>query len=406
MLTVLMGVLMFSGIIIALVLLLLVAKRHLVPSGPVQLIINQDKTLTVAAGSSLLQTLMGNNVFLPSACGGRGTCGVCRCRVEDGGGAILPVEPAKLSRGELRNGMRLSCQVKVRQDIAISLPPEVFSVRRWRCTVQSNRSVATFIKELVLALPPGEDVPFRAGGYIQIEAPPHQVRYADFDIGEAYRDAWQGMGLFALSSQVDQTITRAYSMANEPLERGIIMLNVRIATPPREAAQVPPGAMSSYIYSLKPGDEVTISGPFGEFFAQETKREMCFIGGGAGMAPMRAHILDQFHRLHSTRRITFWYGARSLRETFYVEDFDRLAREHDNFSWHLALSEPQPEDAWDGATGFIHQVLFDNYLRDHPAPEDVEYYLCGPPAMIAACTSMLHELGVEDDNIRFDDFGA
>ena len=408
MLTIIAGVLMFTGVILALVLLLVQARRRLVPSGPVVLTINDDadKAIETEAGSSLLQTLMRHDIYLPSACGGRGTCGVCRCRVLEGGGGVMPVERSKLPRRELRDHMRLSCQVRVREDLRIAVPEEVFAVRQWTCTVRSNRNVATFIKELVLELPAGEEVPFRAGGYIQITAPAHQVRYADFAIDETYRDDWQRMGLFELTSRVDEPVVRAYSMANEPLEHDIIMLNVRIATPPREAPKAPPGAMSSYIFNLTPGDQVTISGPFGEFFAKDSEAEMCFIGGGAGMAPMRAHILDQFHRLHSRRRISFWYGARSLRESFYNDDFNRLADEHDNFTWTLALSEPQPEDDWNGPTGFIHQVLFERYLKDHPAPEDVEYYLCGPPQMLAATIAMLHDLGVEDDNILFDDFGG
>jgi len=285
------------------------------------------------------------------------------------------------------------------------VPPEVFSVRKWECTVRSNRNVATFIKELVLELPPGEVVPFRAGGYIQIECPPHEVRYADFDIDPKYRDDWDKFDMWRYVSKVDEPVTRAYSMANYPEELGIIMLNVRIASPPPRMPDVPPGKMSSYIFSLKPGDKVTISGPFGEFFARETDNEMMFIGGGAGMAPMRSHIFDQFRRLKTHRKVTFWYGARSLREAFYVEDFDSIQRDFPNFQWTLALSEPLPEDNWTGPTGFIHQVVYENYLKNHPAPEDIEYYLCGPPAMLAACMKMLTDLGVERENILFDDFG-
>jgi len=288
----------------------------------------------------------------------------------------------------------------------IELPPEVFDVRKWKCKVRSNHNVATFIKELVLELPPGESVPFRAGGYIQIECPPHVVKYEDFDIEEEYREDWDKFKLWRYTSSVDETVTRAYSMANYPEEKGIIMLNVRVASPPPRAPEgTPPGKMSSYIFDLKPGDEVTISGPFGEFFAKETNAEMLFIGGGAGMAPMRSHIFDQFYRLHTKRKVTFWYGARSLREAFYVEDFDKIQKEFDNFKWFLALSEPLPEDNWTGLTGFIHQVVYDNYLKDHPAPEDIEYYLCGPPLMLQACQHMLDDLGVEPENILFDDFG-
>src|SRR5690606_32012035 len=328
-----------------------------------------------------------------------------KVKVIDGGGALLPTERSHVSRGEAREGVRLSCQVKVKNDLRIEVPPEVFSVRKWECTVRSNRNVATFIKELVLELPPGEVVPFRAGGYIQIECPPHEVRYADFDIDPKYRDDWDKFDMWRYVSKVDEPVTRAYSMANYPEELGIIMLNVRIASPPPRMPDVPPGKMSSYIFSLKPGDKVTISGPFGEFFARETDNEMMFIGGGAGMAPMRSHIFDQFRRLKTHRKVTFWYGARSLREAFYVEDFDSIQRDFPNFQWTLALSEPLPEDNWTGPTGVIHQVVYENYLKNHPAPEDIEYYLCGPPAMLAACMKMLTDLGVERENILFDDFG-
>jgi Na+-transporting NADH:ubiquinone oxidoreductase subunit F len=295
--------------------------------------------------------------------------------------------------------------VKVKEDLEIELPPEVFDVRRWTCRVRSNHNVATFIKELILELPPGEEVPFRAGGYIQIECPPHEVLYRDFEIEEAYRPDWDRLDLWRPVSRVDEPATRAYSMANYPGEKGIIMLNVRIASPPPGRPDVPPGRMSSWLFALRPGAEVVISGPFGEFFARETDREMCFLGGGAGMAPMRSHIFDQFRRLHTKRKVTFWYGARSLREAFYIDDFDAIARENENFEWHLALSEPLPEDRWTGYSGFIHQVLHDNYLKDHPEPDDVEYYLCGPPMMIEACKRMLDELGVEPEDILFDDFG-
>jgi Na+-transporting NADH:ubiquinone oxidoreductase subunit F len=317
----------------------------------------------------------------------------------------LPTEETHIKRGEARHGVRLSCQVKVKGDMEIEVPPEVFSVRKWTCTVRSNKNVATFIKELILDLPPGEEVPFRAGGYIQIECPPHHVRFRDFDIDEKFRDAWDALNLWDLESVVDEPITRAYSMANYPDEKGIIMLNVRIATPPPRSKDIPPGKMSSYIFSLKPGDKVTISGPYGEFFAKETDREMCFIGGGAGMAPMRSHIFDQFKRLKTKRKVTFWYGARSLREMFYVDDFNSIQAEHPNFKWYVALSEPLPEDNWTGYVGFIHQVLYDNYLKNHPAPEDIEYYICGPPMMLQACLNMLHDLGVEDEMIAYDNFG-
>lgn len=406
--TIVMGIVMFTGTVLSLVAIVLAAKARLVPSGDVSILINDDpaKSLKVAAGGTLLATLAANKIFIPSACGGKGSCGVCKVKVRSGGGSMLSTEENWISRGEAREGCRLSCQVKVKQDMAIELPAEIFEIRKWTCTVRSNHNVATFIKELVLELPPGEEVPFRAGGYIQIERPPGlHIAFKDMDIEPEYRDAWDKFNFWALHSDSDEPVTRAYSMANYPEEKGIIMLNVRIATPPPNAPGIPPGLMSSYIFSLKPGDKVTISGPFGEFFAKETDREMCFIGGGAGMAPMRSHIFDQFRRLHTKRKVTFWYGARSLREMFYVEDFDMIQRENPNFEWHVALSEPLPEDNWHGHVGFIHQVLYDNYLRHHKSPEDIEYYLCGPPMMLKACMGMLKDLGVEDEMIMFDDFG-
>ena len=406
--TVILGVGMFTFTIVTLVGLLMLARHQLVATGDVTITVNGDpeKALCTSAGGTLLGTLAANSIFIPSACGGKGSCGVCTVKVTSGGGAILPTELSHISRGDARDGVRLSCQVKVKQDLAIELPPEVFSVRQWRCTVRSNHNVATFIKELVLELPEGESVPFRAGGYIQIEAPPGTVKYADFDIDEQYRADWDKFNLWRYVSTVGEPVTRAYSMANYPEERGVIMLNVRVASPPPRAPEgTPPGKMTSYLFSLKPGDDVTISGPFGEFFAKETDEEMLFIGGGAGMAPMRSLIFDQFRRLHTSRNVSFWYGARSLREAFYLDDFDTLAQEHDNFDWHLALSEPLPEDNWTGDAGFIHQVVLENYLATHPAPEDIEYYLCGPPLMLKACMDMLDALGVEPENILFDDFG-
>jgi Na+-transporting NADH:ubiquinone oxidoreductase subunit F len=326
--------------------------------------------------------------------------------VESGGGALLPTEVSHITPKQARAGERLACQVKVKEDMEIGLPAEVFDVRKWTCRVRSNHNVATFIKELILELPPGEEVPFRAGGYIQIECPPHEVKYQDFVVEEEYREDWDRFKQWQYVSKVEEEVSRAYSMANYPEEGGIIMLNIRIASPPPNAPDLPPGQMSSYTFGLKPGDEVVISGPYGEFFARETGNEMCFIGGGAGMAPMRSHIFDQFRRLHTDRKVSFWYGARSLREAFYVEDFDAIDSENENFEWHLALSEPLPEDHWTGLTGFIHQVLYDNYLKDHPEPEEIEYYLCGPPMMIDACKKMLDDLGVEPENIMFDDFGG
>lgn len=405
--TVLLGMLMFSIIVLTLAVLLMIAKKRLVASGNVKIIINDDpsKAITAPVGGTLLNTLSNNKIFIPSACGGKGSCGVCKVVVKEGGGALLPTEQTHITRGLAKKGYRLACQVKVKQDLKIELPPEVFEVRQWRCKVKSNRNVATFIKELVLELPPGEEVPFRAGGYIQIQCPPFKVSFRDFDIDPQFRDVWDKFNLWDLTASTDEPVTRAYSMANYPEEKGIIMLNVRIALPPPGSKGIPPGIMSSYIFSLKPGDEVTISGPFGEFFAKETDREMCFIGGGAGMAPMRSHIFDQLKRLKTKRKITFWYGARSKREIFYQEDFDELQRQYDNFKWYIALSEPLPEDNWTGLVGFIHQVLHDEYLKNHPAPEDIEYYICGPPLMLSACLNMLHSLGVEDEMIAYDKFG-
>ncbi len=406
--TILLGVVGFTVIILALVAVLMAAKAKLVPSGEVSIVINDDpdKVMRTAGGSTLLNTLSANKIFIPSACGGKGSCGVCTVIVKEGGGAILPTELSHISRGEAREGCRLSCQVKVKQDMKIEIPAEVFDVRKWKCKVRSNHNVATFIKELVLELPTGEAVPFRAGGYIQIECPPHTVAYKDYIIEEEYREDWDKYNLWKYVSKVDETVTRAYSMANCPDEAGIIMLNVRIATPPPKQDDVPPGIMSSYIFGLTPGDEVTISGPFGEFFARETDNEMVFIGGGAGMAPMRSHIFDQFRRIKTKRKVSYWYGARSLREAFYVEEFDEIQKNNDNFTWHLALSSPLAEDNWTGLTGFIHQVLLDEYLSKHPSPEDCEYYLCGPPMMNDAVTNMLLDLGVERENIMFDDFGG
>lgn len=405
--TILFGVLFFTVVIVALVAILLMAKSQLIPGGEVKLLINDDpdKTIIATGGSTLLSTLAANKIFIPSACGGQGTCGVCKCKVLEGGGALLPTEKTHVGAKEAREGVRLTCQVKVKEDMKLEIEPEVFDVRRWTCTVRSNDNVATFIKELILELPAGEEVPFRAGGYIQIECPPHVARYQDFEVEDQYREDWDRFDVWRYVSKVGEEVTRAYSMANYPDEKGMIMLNVRIASPPPNLPTVDPGIMSSYIFDLKPGDEVVISGPFGEFFARPTKAEMCFVGGGAGMAPMRSHIYDLFRRLQTDRKVSFWYGARSLREAFYVDDFDTISTENENFDWHLALSEPIEEDQWTGHTGFIHQVLFDNYLKDHPAPDEVEYYLCGPPMMIEACKKMLYELGVEEESILFDDFG-
>jgi len=405
--TIIIGVAVFVLVIVALVIVLMFAKSKLVASGDVTITVNDDpdKAIKTHAGSTLLNTLSDRKIFVPSACGGKGTCGVCKVNVHSGGGAMLPTEVSHISRGEAREGCRLSCQVKVKQDMAIELDPEIFSVRKWKCRVRSNHNVATFIKELILELPEGEEVPFRAGGYIQIECPPHVANYKDFDIEEEYRPDWDKFNLWQFVSKVDEEVTRAYSMANYPEEKGIIMLNVRVASPPPGKPDVPPGIMSSYIFNLKPGDEVTISGPYGEFFAKESKNEMLFIGGGAGMAPMRSHIFDQLKRIATDRKITFWYGARSKREVFYADEFDKLQEENPNFEWYLALSDALPEDEWEGLTGFIHQVVHDEYLSKHESPEDIEFYMCGPPMMNDACTNMLLNLGVEQESIMYDDFG-
>ena len=408
MLTVLYGVGLFILIVLLLVSAIIVAKHFMVNSGDVTIGINGDpeKAIKVPAGDKLLTALANQGIFVPSACGGGGACGQCRCKVTKGGGDVLPTELGHLTKREVREGWRLACQVGVRQDMEIELPASVFGVKKWTCTVISNNNVATFIKELRLQIPEGEEVPFRAGGYIQIEAEPHTVNYRDFDIPEKYLNDWDKFKLRDLVSKVDTHILRAYSMASYPEEKGLIMLNVRIATPPLRDLTLPPGQMSSYIWSLKPGDKVTISGPFGEFFAKETDAEMVFVGGGAGMAPMRSHIFDQLKRIKTNRKISFWYGARSLKEVFYQEEFDQLAKEHPNFTWHIALSDAQPEDNWTGYTGFIHNVLYENYLKNHKAPEDCEFYMCGPPMMTKSTIDMLHSLGVEDENILLDNFGG
>ncbi|TCS42628.1 NADH:ubiquinone reductase (Na(+)-transporting) subunit F [Reinekea marinisedimentorum] len=404
---IILGVVLFAVIVLALVAVILSARAKLVNSGDVSIEINEDadKTITVAAGGKLLQTLSANGIFLSSACGGGGTCAQCKCKVLDGGGSPLPTEEPHFTKGELREGWRLSCQVAVKQDMKIEVEPEFFGVKKWTCEVVSNPNVATFIKELTLKLPEGENVDFRAGGYVQLECPPHEVHYKDFDIEEEYRPDWDKFNIWQYSSKVTEPVIRAYSMANYPEEKGLVKFNIRIATPP-PGTNHPPGQMSSFVFSLKPGDKIDVYGPFGEFFAKETDAEMVFIGGGAGMAPMRSHIFDQLKRLHSTRKMSFWYGARSMREAFYMDEYDKLAEENENFKWHLALSDPLPEDNWDGYTGFIHNVLYENYLKDHEAPEDCEYYMCGPPMMNAAVIKMLEDLGVESENILLDDFGG
>ncbi|AAN53982.1 NADH:ubiquinone reductase (Na(+)-transporting) subunit F [Shewanella oneidensis MR-1] len=399
------GIGMFTLVVCLLVIVILIAKKKLVTTGEITIGINDDaeKSIKVAAGDKLLGALASKNIFIPSACGGGGTCGQCRVKVKSGGGDILPTELGHITKKEAKEGCRLACQVAVKTDMELELEEEIFGVKKWQCEVISNDNKATFIKELLLKLPEGEDVHFKAGGYIQIEAPAHVVKYADFDIPAKYRDDWEKYGLFDLVSTVNEDVLRAYSMANYPDEKGRIMLNVRIATPP--SANVPPGKMSSYIFNLKAGDKVTISGPFGEFFVKDTDAEMVFIGGGAGMAPMRSHIFDQLKSKKTKRKMSFWYGARSTREVFYQQDFDTLAAENDNFVWHVALSEPLPEDNWTGYTGFIHNVLYENYLKNHKAPEDCEFYMCGPPIMNSSVIKMLESLGVEPENILLDDFG-
>ncbi|TWX51689.1 NADH:ubiquinone reductase (Na(+)-transporting) subunit F [Colwellia hornerae] len=405
---IILGISMFTAIVLALVLVILFAKSKLVSSGDVTISINGDpkKSVVTAAGGKLLGALADQGIFIPSACGGGGTCGQCRVDVHSGGGDILPTETGHITKREAKTGCRLACQVAVKQDMVIEVEDEIFGVQQWECEVISNDNQATFIKELKLQIPNGESVPFKAGGYIQIEAPAHHVKYSEFDIDDQYKGDWNHFGFFDVESKVNEPTLRAYSMANYPEEEGIIMLNVRIATPPPGRLHLPAGKMSSYIFSLKPGDKVTISGPFGEFFAKETDNEMVFIGGGAGMAPMRSHIFDQLKRLQSKRKMSFWYGARSKREMFYEDDYNGLAADNDNFKWHVALSDPQAEDNWEGMTGFIHNVLYENYLKDHEAPEDCEYYMCGPPMMNAAVIHMLKDLGVEDENIMLDDFGG
>ncbi len=402
-----LGVMIFTGIVLVLVVLILIARSRLIPAGQVTININndEDKRLIVDPGSKLLNVLGNKEVFIPSACGGGGTCAQCKVKIKSGGGDILPTETAHISKREAKEGYRLSCQVNVKQDLDLELPAEIFSISKWTCRVRLNRSVSTFIKELVLELPEGADLDFRAGGYIQIEALPHVVDYKDMEIPDRFKPDWDKYDIWQYRSEVDEPIMRAYSMANYPDEKGIIMLNVRVCPPPPQVPGAPPGQMSSYIFNLKPGDSVEVSGPYGEFYAQDTDAEMVFIGGGAGMAPMRSHLFDQFKRLNTKRKVSFWYGARSLREAFYVEEFNELAAKHDNFEWHLVLSEPLPEDKWTGATGFVHQYLYDNYLVNHPAPEDVEYYMCGPPMMNKSAGDMLYNLGVEEENIRYDDFG-
>ncbi len=406
MLEILLGIIIFTAFVIALVFVIIGAKSKLVAEGDVEILINNEKKIHVPVGSKLLTALADNGLFVSSACGGGGTCAQCKVIVHSGGGEILPTELTHITKREAAHGERLSCQVSVKHDMSIEVEDEVFGVKKWECTVKSNNNVATFIKELVLQLPAGEEINYRAGGYIQIECPSHIAKYSDFQVQEKFREDWDKFNLWRYVSEVKEPALRAYSMASYPEEKEI-MLNVRIATPPPGAPDsVPPGIMSSYIFDLKPGDKCTISGPYGEFYAKDTEAEMVFVGGGAGMAPMRSHIFDLLRRIKSKRKITFWYGARSKREMFYVDDFDMLARENDNFEWHVALSDPLPDDNWDGYKGFIHNILYEEFIKKHPAPEDCEFYMCGPPIMNTSVINMLLDNGVEPENIMLDDFGG
>jgi Na+-transporting NADH:ubiquinone oxidoreductase subunit F len=393
---------LFTLIVLMMVSVIMLAKAKLLPSGDVKVVVNKEKELVTQPGGKLLGSLADQGIFVPSACGGGGTCGQCRVRVLDGGGDILPTELAHITKRESRDGDRLACQVAVKQDMQVEVPPEVFETKKWVCKVKSNDSVSNFIKELVLELPAGEEVDFKAGGYIQIDVPPHELSYKDFDIPQAFRPEWDKRDLWELPSKVTEPITRAYSMASYPGEKGIVMLNVRIAVPPVPGA--PPGVVSSYIFNLKPGDAVDVSGPYGEFFINETEAEMIYIGCGAGMAPLRSHIFELLKGRNSRRRISYYYNAMTLNDCFYLDHFEQLAQEHENFTFNLALDRPQ--DNWSGPTGFVHEVLHDNYLVDHPAPEDIEYYMCGPPIMSQSVIHMLDNLGVERENINFDDFGS
>ncbi len=402
----LVGITVFTGVVFILVTILLFIEARIVTRGDCRIVINEDaeESVTVSSGSTLLASLVNNGVFLPSACGGGGSCGQCRCRVEKGGGDFLPTELPHLSRKEKKENIRLACQVKVRQDMEIRIPPEIFSIQRYNATVVSNSNVATFIKELVLSLDPGQELEFKAGAYMQIDIPEYEVKFTEFNVQDRFKAAWEKFNLRKLESSSEETVNRAYSLASPPYEREL-KFDIRLATPPEDHPDAPPGVGSSYTFSLKPGNKITLSGPYGDFFVKDTDREMCFIGGGAGMAPMRCHILHQLNTIRTNRKMSFWYGARSRQEMFYDDEFQELDRKFDNFSYHVALSQPQPEDNWTGMTGYIHQCLFDSYLRDHPDPTEIEYYLCGPPGMINAVMKMLDNLGVEPDMIAFDDFG-
>jgi Na+-transporting NADH:ubiquinone oxidoreductase subunit F len=407
MLEIVLSIGVFTALVLGLVALILAVRSRLVVTGPVEITVNDTRRIEPQAGTRLLAALAEAGIFLPSACGGVGTCGQCRVEVEEDVGTPLPIERARIAKRDLDRGTRLACQVIVKGDMAVRVPEEIFGVETWRCEVRANRNVTPLIKELLLDLPEGVAPSFRAGGYVQITCPPYRAKFSDFDIDTAYREEWDRLDLWRHEGHCTQETARAYSLANYPDETGIILLNIRLALPPPDAGDaVPPGVVSSYLFSLKSGDTVYVSGPYGHFFATDSKTEMIFVGGGAGMAPMRAHIFDQLKRLGTTRKIGFWYGARSKRDLFYVEDFDRLQAEHENFRWVAGLSEPGPEDDWTGPTGFIHDILFEGYLKDHPAPETCEYYLCGPPMMLKATRMMLDNLGVDPENIFFDEFGV
>ncbi|MDH5654293.1 MAG: NADH:ubiquinone reductase (Na(+)-transporting) subunit F [Spirochaetia bacterium] len=399
--------LIFTVLIMLLVFIIVVLGNKLVAQGNIQISINEsaDNTLEVPAGGTLLSALSAEGIYLPSACGGGGTCAMCRCQITEGAGDILPTESGHFSRSEISEKWRLACQVKVKSNMNIIVPDEVLSIQKFTCTVVSNDNVATFIKELHMKIDDGKNLDFKAGGYIQLYVPPYNINFKDFDIDQEYHEDWDKYNLWRYHASNDEEIFRAYSMANHPAEGNIVKLNIRIATPP-PGKDVPPGIASSYVFNLKPGDKVTVSGPYGEFFAQETEREMMYIGGGAGMAPLRSHIFDLFQTKNTKRKVSYWYGARSLREVFYQSDFDKIEKENDNFKFHLALSEPMEEDHWTGHVGFIHQVVLKEYLENHPDPTDIEYYMCGPPPMISAVNRMLDDLGVDRDMIYFDDFGS
>jgi Na+-transporting NADH:ubiquinone oxidoreductase subunit F len=408
---ILLSIVVFLGVILLLVAMLLYAKTKLTPKGRVKIIINEEKEIEVNPGSTLLSTLSQEKLFLPSACGGGGTCGLCRCQVESGGGSILPTEVGFFTRRQMHENWRLGCQVKVREDLVIKVPEEVLGIKKWECEVVSNRNVATFIKEFVVKLPPGESLHFKSGGYIQIDVPTYEMSFRDIEVEEQFRDEWDKYKMWDLKMKNTEETFRAYSMANHPAEGNIIMLNIRIATPPWDKARgafvnVPPGICSSFVFSRKPGDKVTISGPYGEFFIKDTQREMVYIGGGAGMAPLRSHIFHLFQTLKTNRNVSYWYGARSKREIFYEEEFRKIEKNFPNFKFNIALSEPKSEDNWNGYTGFIHQVLYDEYLSKLEEPEEVEYYLCGPPVMNDAVQDMLYNLGIPEEMIDFDDFGG